>query len=351
MLTIVHVVNQFFAGIGGEEKAYVPVGVQEGAVGAARGLQAQLGEKAKVIATVFYGDNYFHEHPEEAKNSILREVRSRRPTAVVAGPAFDSGRYGVASVEICHAVSESLQVPSITAMHAQNPGVSIYKDYRNLRIFLLPTADTAAGMSEALGLMARFALRLGTGAEIGPAEEEGYISRGIRIPRQADRSGVDRAIEMFFKKLRGEPFVSEIPMETWDAVLPADPVADLSKATVAVVTTTGLVPWGNPDGFKTYRNTFWRKYSIAGLQRLDAGQWEAIHGGYEVAFVNRNPQLGIPLDALRALENERVVGKLHESYYVVPGNQGAPSVMREIGKEIAADLRKEAVDGVLLVAT
>ena len=43
MNRIVHIVNQFFAGIGGEDKADVAVGVVEGAAGAARGLQAQLG--------------------------------------------------------------------------------------------------------------------------------------------------------------------------------------------------------------------------------------------------------------------------------------------------------------------
>ena len=33
MTQIVHVVNQFFAGIGGEEKAEIPVGASDGAVG------------------------------------------------------------------------------------------------------------------------------------------------------------------------------------------------------------------------------------------------------------------------------------------------------------------------------
>ena len=44
MTTIVHVVNQFFAGLGGEDKAGMPVGVIEGSAGAARGLQLQLGD-------------------------------------------------------------------------------------------------------------------------------------------------------------------------------------------------------------------------------------------------------------------------------------------------------------------
>ena len=37
MITIVHIVNQFFAGLGGEEKAGLPVNVIEGAPGR-RGL-------------------------------------------------------------------------------------------------------------------------------------------------------------------------------------------------------------------------------------------------------------------------------------------------------------------------
>jgi hypothetical protein len=37
MLTVVHVVNQFFAGLGGEEKADTPIGVLEGPAGVAAG--------------------------------------------------------------------------------------------------------------------------------------------------------------------------------------------------------------------------------------------------------------------------------------------------------------------------
>jgi hypothetical protein len=51
MTTIVHVVNQFFAGFGGEEKAGMSVGVIEEAAGAARGLQSQLGAETKVACT------------------------------------------------------------------------------------------------------------------------------------------------------------------------------------------------------------------------------------------------------------------------------------------------------------
>jgi glycine reductase len=353
MLTVVHVVNQFFAGIGGEEKAGTPLGVIEGVAGAARGLQGQLGDGGKVVATIYYGDNYFHEHVEEAKGVILREVGKRQPEVVVAGPAFNSGRYGLASVEICQAVSEGLGIPCVVGMHAENPAVPVYRDYRNLRVYLLPTAESAVGMAEALSLMARFACRVGSGAKIGSAEQEGYVSRGIRRLERMDRPGVERAIDMLLKKVAGEPFVTEVPMEVWDQVAPAAPLMDPSSATIAVITTSGVVPWGNPDGFKTYRNTFWRKYAIAELKAMEPGRWEAVHGGYNVSYMNQNPHYGVPLDALRALEAKGIIGKgkLYPAYYVIPGNQGSPSVMRRIGQEMAADLRKEGVDGVLLVAT
>ena len=353
MIRIVHIVNQFFAGIGGEDKADMAVEAVEGVVGAARGVQAQLAERGQVIATIYFGDNHFHEHKDEALAAILAGLEKYRPDVVVAGPAFNAGRYGLACVEICQLVSERLELPCVTGMERENPAVSAYRDCHNEKVFLFATAETAAGMARALTVMAPFACRLALGEEIGAAAAEGYVPRGIRRLTRVDRPAVDRAIDMLLAKVAGEPFETEVPMEVWDKVAPAAPLADVAAAKLAVICTGGVVPWGNPDGFKTYRNTFWRKYNFAELKSLESGQWEAVHGGYNVAFMNQNPHYGMPLDALRALEAEGKIGRgnLYPAYYVIPGNQGSPAVMRRVGQEIGADLRKEGVDGVLLVAT
>ncbi|HWH79499.1 MAG TPA: glycine/betaine/sarcosine/D-proline family reductase selenoprotein B [Candidatus Binatus sp.] len=353
MIRIVHILNQFFAGIGGEDKADIPVTVVEGCAGAARGLQTQLADRAQITATIYFGDNYFHEHKESALAAIAAALEKQPADVVVAGPAFNAGRYGLACVEICQTVSERLGLRCVTGMEPENPGVSVYRDYHNDKIFLLPTAETAAGMARALTALAPFACRLANGEEIGPAAAEGYLPRGIRRLVQVDRTGADRAIDMLLAKLAGQPFTTEIPMEVWDKVEPAAPLADASSANLAVICTGGVVPWGNPDGFKTYRNTFWRKYNFAELKALEPGKWEAVHGGYNVAFMNQNPHYGMPLDALRALEADGKIGrgKLYPAYYVIPGNQGSPAVMRRVGQEISADLKKDGVEGVLLVAT
>ena len=88
MIRIVHILNQFFAGIGGEDKADIPVAVADGAVGAARGLQAQLADQGQVVATIYFGDNYFHEHKDDAIAALLAELDKQHPDVVVAGPAF-----------------------------------------------------------------------------------------------------------------------------------------------------------------------------------------------------------------------------------------------------------------------
>lgn len=353
MSTIVHVVNQFFAGLGGEEKAGMPVGVIENTAGAARGLQTHLGAQGAIVCTIYYGDNYFHEHNQEAMRAILEAVRARRPEILVAGPAFNSGRYGMSCVEVCHRVAGELQIPCVTAMHEDNPAIGAYRELADARVFCLPASETAAGMSDALKAMAKFVARLAAGAAIGPALQEGYLPRGIRRLEQTDRTGAERAIDMLLKKVNNEPFVTEIPMEAWDDIAPAPALADLKNRNIAVITTSGVVPWGNPDRFKTYRNTQWRKYNFAELKELEPGKWEAVHGGYNVAYMNKNPHYGVPLDALRSLEADGVIGagKLYPAYYVIPGNQGSPAVMRRVGREIAADLKKDNVEGVLFVAT
>jgi len=353
MTTVVHVLNQFFAGFGGEEKADMPVAVIEGTAGAARGLQVQLGEAAQIVCTIYYGDNYFHEHKDEALKALLEAVRSRQPQVVVAGPAFNSGRYGMSCVETCNEIAKTLAIPCVTAMHEENPGVGSYRDFANPNVYCLRTAESTAGMADALKALAKFALRLARGETIGPAAKEGYIGRGIRRLEKAERRGVDRAIDMLLKKIHHEPFETEIPMEVWDDVSPAPALSQINERKLAVVTTSGVVPWGNPDRFKTYRNTHWQKYNIAEVKELEPGKWEAVHGGYNVAYMNKNPHYGVPLDALRSLEAEGKIGrgKLYPAYYVIPGNQGSPAVMRRVGQEIGSDLRNEGVEGVLFVAT
>lgn len=93
---IVHYLNQFFAGIGGEDMAGYEPECRETVLGPGLALKAGLGEDYEIVATVICGDNYFGENLDKATDTIIDMVKKYEPDCFVAGPAFNAGRYGVA---------------------------------------------------------------------------------------------------------------------------------------------------------------------------------------------------------------------------------------------------------------
>src|SRR6056297_3610077 len=124
---VAYYLNQFFGQIGGEDKADIEPFTEEGTIGPAQGFDAQL-DNGEVAGTVVCGDNYFNENPE-AKDTVLEMIKNYNPDIVVAGPAFNAGRYGMACAEVCKKVNKELDIPAITAMYPENPGVEVCKKF------------------------------------------------------------------------------------------------------------------------------------------------------------------------------------------------------------------------------
>lgn len=344
---VVHYINQFFAGIGGEEKAdYTPV-VQKGAVGPGLGLQTALGSDYEITATIICGDNYFGENLEAATDAIVGMIEEQGADVFVAGPAFNAGRYGVACGTICRAVEERLRIPALTGMYVENPGVDMFRK----DLIIVNTPNSAAGMRKVLPVMASLIKKMAVGQEIlGPAEE-GYLERGIRVNYFAEKRGSERAIEMLVKKLKGEPFETDLPMPKFDRVEPAAPIRDIKKAKIAVVTSGGIVPTGNPDHIESSNATKWGKYDITGMERLSASDFTSIHGGYDRQFSIADPNVVVPLDALRELERGGEFGELVNYFCATTGTGTATASAAKFGAEIGSMFIDEHVDGVILVST
>jgi glycine reductase len=343
---VVHFVNQFFAGLGGEEHANAPVDQREGSVGSGRALQQALGEHGTIVGTVIGGDNYMNERRAEALSSVRAAIEYWRPSVVVAGPAFAAGRYGVACGEVCR-VAAQMGTPSVTAMHPENPALQLF----SREMLAVPTGQSAAGMQPALAALARLALKLGAGGQPGSAEEDGYIGRGIRVPGRRAQPAHRRAIAMLHAKLRGEPFTTELPIHLTEAVTPAEPIADLSKITLALITTGGLVPKGNPDRLNAAASRSWYRYAIDGLDSLSPADWDCVHRGFYTAIVKENPNYILPLHVLRQLEREHVIGQVYPWFFSTSGVGTPDSYARPIGQQMAAELTQAQVDAALLVAT
>ena len=202
----VHYVNQFFGGIGGEEQAGLGVSLQQGPVASGRALQQALGDQGEVTATIICGDNHFSENSAEALAEIEKHLKAEKPDVLFAGPAFAAGRYGLACGQVCR-LGEKLAIPSVTGLHPDNPAVhGARKD-----VTIVPTGETPADMAAALAAMTRLVLKRRRGEALGPAEEEGYISNGVRRVHDRGRPGYERALDMLLHKLHGRPFTTEVP--------------------------------------------------------------------------------------------------------------------------------------------
>jgi len=348
LIKVVHYINQFYAGIGGEEKADFKPEVREGVVGPGMGLNGLLKKDGlEIVATVICGDSYFNENVEEAKKEILAMVKKYSPDLFIAGPAFNAGRYGVACGDIAKEVQDVLGIPAMTAMYIENPGADIYKK----SLYIVSTKNSAVGMKDALPKIASLAVKLAKGEELGTPEEEGFIERGIRKNYFAKERGSKRAVDMLVKKLKGEPFVTEFKMPVFDRVAPAAPVADITKAKVAIVTSGGIVPKGNPDHIEASNASKYGKYSIEGISNLDETNSETAHGGYDPTYANTDSDRVIPVDVLRDMEKAGKIGSLHNFYYSTTGNGTAVASSKKFGEEIAKDLLANGVTAVIMTST
>ncbi len=349
MKKAIHYINQFFGQIGGEDKADFEPEIRSGTIGPGLLLNKLLAPEVEVTHTVICGDNFMGSHREEAIQRILEYLEDKEFDIFFAGPAFMAGRYGVACGEICKAVQDRFGVPVVTSMYVENPAVEMF--HKDLYIF--PGGNSAAAMRKDVPKMARFGKKLLQGEEVQSAKEEGYFPRGIRLEtfHQPEQIGAQRAVTMLLKKLHDEKYETEMPMPVIERVDIASPVEKLNEATIALVNSGGIVPVGNPDRIQSASATKWGKYDISTLDSLEAGKWETIHAGFDPSAANADPNVIVPLDALREMEKQREIGKVHEYIYSTVGTGTTQAEASRMGAEIAQDLKNANVSAVILTST
>lgn len=339
-LKVVHYLNQFFANVGGEEMAHIEPELRVGVVGPGQGLQGLLKDEAEIISTIVCGDSYFNENLDIALPKILEMIKGQNPDIFIAGPAFNAGRYGVACGTIAKAVQEELKIPVISGMYIENPGVDMFRK----DIYIVSTKDSAVGMRDALPKIATLALKMAKKLEIGSPEVENYIPKGVRKNYFAEKNGATRAVEMLVKKLSGAEFVTEYPMPNFDRVAPGKEILDLSKAKIALVTSGGIVPKGNPDRIESSSASKYGEYSIDNMG-------ETAHGGYDPVYANADQNRVLPVDVLKDLEKEGVIGSIFPYYYTTVGNGTSVKNSKAFASEFAMKLVSEGVDAVILTST
>ena len=342
MSRVVHYVNQFFAGVGGEDSAAAAPESRPGPVGPGRRLQELLAPEHEVVTTVLCGDDHAAGEPG-AIEEILRLVAEAEPDVLVAGPAFTSGRYGLACGRVA-AAAAAAGIPAVASMHEDNPGLD-----EAAPAPVVASGEAARRMAASLDGLAGAVRALLAGEELTAAH--GRIGAVPRRSRMADDDAATRAVSLVLARLGGDTAGTEVPLPRFDAVTPAAPVDDTSAVTVAILTEGALVPDDNPGHLESARATRWLRYPLEGVDFLEPGHWRSVHGGFSTVWANEDPHRILPLDVARELEQEGVIGQLHTSYLVTAGNGTSVGNARKFGIEWAADLRHSEVRAAILTST
>lgn len=287
-MRVVHYLNQFFGGLGGEEKAATPLEIRDGATGPGKQLEQLLGTDAEIVLTLICGDNYATENQDQFIASALEKIRAADADLFVAGPCFLAGRYGVAAGALCKAVQSQLEIPVITGMARENPGADLFRE----SLYIIDSRESAAKMGEVLARMARFAQKLSSNQEIGSPRDEGYIPRGLIRDQFVEKTAAERLVDMLMAKANGQPFESEMVPATFERIPVPPGVKDLKKAKLMLVTDGGLVPKGNPDKIQGSAATRWGSYSIKDCDDLKSDDYEISHGGYDPRCPARSRSVG-----------------------------------------------------------
>lgn len=346
-IKVVHYVNQFYAGIGGEEKADITPELREGTVPTGEALNKAWAGEAEITHTIVCGDSYFGENMDKASAEIMEMVKSVGADMFIAGPAFNAGRYGVACGTIATNVKNTLGIPVLTGMYVENPGVDMYKT----QIYIVATKDSGAGMRDAIKKMAPLALKLARNEKIEASCVEGYIPNGVRVNLFEKECGAVRAVKMLIAKLNDKPYVTEFPMPDFDRVEPNPAILDMSKATVALCTSGGSVPKGNPDRIESSSASHYGEYDITGVMSMDGEHWETAHGGYDPVYINEDGNRCLPVDVLREMEASGRIGKLHNKFYSTVGNGTAVLSSKAFAEEYAKKMVDDGVDCVIMTST
>jgi len=346
-IRVVHYLNQFFGGVGAEDKANAAPLIFERPIGPGLIVQKLLGERGGIVATVVCGDNYFVEKIEEASNEVIEMLRPFQPDVLIAGPAFEAGRYGIACGAICQAAQDKLGIPAVAGMYQENAGLELYRR----KIFIIRTGDSVKGMAEAVSKMVNLAQKLVTSQEMGKPSEEGYFPHGVTVNELSEKTGAERVIDMLLSKLEGRPFESEVPLPVYKYVKPAPRIKSIKTATIALITDGGLFPKGNPDKIEARGAKRFGEYSLRGIYTLNPDDYEVNHAGCDSVYIAQNPNRLVPLDVMRDLEKEGEIGKLHEVFYSTAGPVSIVENCRKIGESISSELQLEGVSGIILTST
>lgn len=341
MLRIIHYENQFFGRTGdGDHAGMLPV-LKAGPLGPGVAFASALRDMGDVVATVVCGDDYMMLNKDEALRDIVQLISDAKADVVIAGPAFNAGRYGLACGAVCKAVRDELGIPALTGMYPENPGAEFYA----ASVPIIETDFSIAGMRRAVPSMAALLRALVAHGDMAALLQSGenIFDGGVLLLASGVTPGGNVS---GFDPSRPEP---ASPAGA-GRFIPAPALREGAKATIGMVTEGGLVPVDNPDMLGSYGGVHCFRYT-APDEGLLPGKFRSMHGGIDKKLADAAPERLLPVSALRRLATDGRIGEVTRYFYSTVGNGASAADSARMGRETAAALLADGVNGVILTAT
>lgn len=157
-----------------------------------------------------------------------------------------------------------------------------------------------------------------------------------------------RCLDMLLDKYYGRVYQTEVLMMSPEQTLIPALKKKLSDVEILLVTDGGLVPCSNPDHIPCTNAKRFGIYDITGKDALESENYEVCHQGYDTSYVREDPDRLVPVDVMRELEREHVIGKLHDAFLSTTGVMTSVEGSRRIGEQIAAYAVNNKVDAVII---
>jgi D-proline reductase (dithiol) PrdB len=151
-------------------------------------------------------------------------------------------------------------------------------------------------------------------------------------------------------KLAYRALIQAYPFHTVDWRPGARLAKPLNKARIALITTAGFYLPGQAPFAQSFRHDdcSWRE--IPGQTAVSTLRIGHTSDAFDHSGIESDRNLALPLDRLRELIDDGLIGDAAPQHYSIMGSIIAPGkLISESGPEIARKLRADAIDGVLLV--
>ena len=84
------------------------------------------------------------------------------------------------------------------------------------------------------------------------------------------------------------------------------------------------------------------------MERLESGQFKTIHAGFDPAAANADPNVIMPILAMREYEKQGVIGKLHPYFYSTVGTGTTEAEAQRMAQEMIPYLKEAGVDAIIM---